>query len=206
MYTGASGTKIGSCLRHRARSFARSVVFFYPKLNCAISISRSLFPLDRKKKKEKGGEKIDTGGDEQKGKCEGKKRAGILLVEEDIRSFIVRFDGNDQSNSFHSGWIHCKYNRYRIIGKFFPRAKPGQMRDYCFITGFADFFRPLFSAMRFDENWGHSWAYRVTIGPGNIIEKTLVTAEAVTFSFLNRSCYPPGVIFLRMHTRLNIDC
>lgn len=77
--------------------------FFYPKLNCAISISRSLFPLDRKKKKEKGGGKIDTGGDEQKGKCEGKKRAGILLVEEDIRSFIVRFDGNDQSNSFHSG-------------------------------------------------------------------------------------------------------
>lgn len=30
----------------------------------------------------------------------GGKRARILLVEEDIRSFIVRFDGNDQSNSF----------------------------------------------------------------------------------------------------------
>lgn len=89
----------------RDRSHVPSFFFLSarPKLNCAISISRSLFPLDRKKKKEKGGKKIDTGGDEQKGKCERKKRAGILLVEEDIRSFIVRFDGNDQSNSFHSG-------------------------------------------------------------------------------------------------------
>lgn len=134
------------------------------------SPSLSLSSLKNKEKKKREGEKnIRNNGIKNrhrwgrtKRKCEGKKKcARILLVEEDIRPFIVRFDGYDQSNSFHSGWIRCKYNRYRIIGKFFFR-EPSQMRDYCFITGFVHFFRPLFSAMRFGENWGHSWAYRVT--------------------------------------------